>query len=180
MDELPVLRDASVTLRRARQSDVYARFALGRDPGIIEMYGVDPATLPPFDRAAAEGWVRRLLDHPCAWVIEYDGSLIGEARLDNIDRRDRRASFAIGIVDAAMLGKGAGTVAARLVLAHAFDTLGLHRISVRVLAGNGRAIRSYEKCGFRVEGRERETVFFRGEWTDDVMMGLLDREFVRA
>ena len=179
-DDLPVLRGALVTLRWARHTDVDARFALGRDPGIIEMYGVDPQALPPFTRAAAEAWVQRLLDHPCAWVIEYEGSPIGEARLDNIDREERRASFAIGIADAALLGKGLGTEAARLVLAQAFDTLNLHRISVRVMAHNHRAIRSYEKCGFRVEGRERETVFLSGEWMDDVIMGLLDREFVRA
>ena len=73
-----------------------------------------------------------------------------------------------------------GTEAARLVLGYAFDTLGLHRISVRVLARNRRAIRSYEKCGFRTEGRERETVFLKGQWEDDIMMGLLDREFIRA
>ncbi|MAS06975.1 MAG: GNAT family N-acetyltransferase [Ahrensia sp.] len=179
-DELPVLRGPSVTLRRARPSDVDARFALGRDSGITELYGLDPDALRRFDRDTAEAWVRRLSEHPCAWIIEHDGSLIGEVRLDRIDRTDRRASLAIGIADPALLGKGLGTEAARLALAHAFETLGLHRISVRVLARNGRAIRSYEKCGFRIEGRERESVFFRGEWEDDVMMGLLDREFVRA
>lgn len=169
-----------MTLRRASHADVDSRFALGRDPGITDLYGLDPDAMRPFDRGAAEAWVRRLREHPCAWVIENDGSLIGEARLDRIDRTDRRASFAIGIADPARLGKGMGTEAARLVLGYAFDTLGLHRIAVRVLARNRRAIRSYEKCGFRTEGRERETVFLKGQWEDDIMMGLLDREFIRA
>jgi RimJ/RimL family protein N-acetyltransferase len=65
-----------------------------------------------------------------------------------------------------------------LVLDFAFNTLRLHRVSVRVLAYNERAIRSYQKCGFTIEGRERETVFVDGKWRDDVIMGLLDREFV--
>jgi len=178
--ELPVLQGPFVTLRQARHADVDARFALGRDPRITELYGLDPDAMRPFDRESAEAWVRRLREHPCAWIIEYDESMIGEVRLDRIDRTDRRASLAIGIADPALLGKGLGTETIRLVLAHAFDTLGLHRISVRVLARNGRAIRSYEKCGFRVEGRERETVFLKGQWEDDILMGLLDREFVRA
>jgi RimJ/RimL family protein N-acetyltransferase len=51
--------------------------------------------------------------------------------------------------------------------------LGLHRLSVRVLAFNGRAIRAYQKCGFRIEGRERESAWIDGTWHDDLIMGLL-------
>jgi RimJ/RimL family protein N-acetyltransferase len=46
-----------------------------------------------------------------------------------------------------------------------------------VLAYNERAIRAYQKCGFVVEGRERETAFVDGKWHDDLMMGLLSTEF---
>jgi RimJ/RimL family protein N-acetyltransferase len=48
---------------------------------------------------------------------------------------------------------------------------------VRVVDYNQRAIRAYEKCGFVVEGREREAAFVDGRWYDDVMMGMLDWEF---
>ena len=74
------------------------------------------------------------------------------------------------------LGKGIGTEAARAVLGFAFSGLNLHRISVRVLAINERAIRSYQKCGFQIEGRERETAFIDGKWHDDLIMGLLEHE----
>jgi RimJ/RimL family protein N-acetyltransferase len=91
--------------------------------------------------------------------------------------QDRRASFAIGIHSPNWLGKGIGTDATRMVLKFAFSTLKLHRISLRVIAYNSRAIRSYEKSGFVIEGREREAGFVDGEWHDDIMMGILDREF---
>jgi len=42
---------------------------------------------------------------------------------------------------------------------------------------NTRAIRAYQKYGFVVEGREREAAFVDGIWHDDVMMGILDREY---
>ena len=64
----------------------------------------------------------------------------------------------------------------RLALRYAFDQLKLHRISVRVLAYNHRAIRSYQKCGFVIEGHEREAAWVNGQWHDDVLLGLLDRE----
>jgi RimJ/RimL family protein N-acetyltransferase len=55
--------------------------------------------------------------------------------------------------------------------------LRLHRIGIRVLAYNTRAIRAYEKCGFTIEGREREAAFVNGVWHDDMMMGLLETDF---
>lgn len=143
------------------------------------MFGGNFADLKPYSESEAQNIVQRLLEHPCAWVIDADG-MIGEVRLDRIDMQDRRANFAIGILDPMWLGKGLGTEAAKLVLDFAFRTLHLHRIGLRVLAYNTRAIRSYEKCGFVVEGREREAGLVDGVWHDDVIMGILDRNFIEA
>lgn len=85
--------------------------------------------------------------------------------------------MAIAIYDPQQLGKGSGSEAIRLLLRHAFTELNLHRIGVRVLAYNERAIRAYQTCGFIDEGRERETAFVDGVWHDGLMMGILSREF---
>lgn len=85
--------------------------------------------------------------------------------------------MAVGIFDPASLGRGLGSEAIKLLLHHAFGAMGLHRIGIRVLAYNKRAIRAYEKCGFVIEGRERETALVNGAWHDDIMMGLLEHEF---
>ncbi|NJC21624.1 RimJ/RimL family protein N-acetyltransferase [Arthrobacter pigmenti] len=56
---------------------------------------------------------------------------------------------------------------------HAFDVVGVHRIGLEVYAFNPRAQRVYEKCGFRMEGRRRDALYWDGEWIDAIMMGLL-------
>ena len=84
--------------------------------------------------------------------------------------------MAVGIFDPTLLGQGLGSEAILLVLRHAFAELKLHRIGVRVLGYNRRAIRAYEKCGFAVEGREREAAFVNGAWHDDIIMGVLEHE----
>jgi RimJ/RimL family protein N-acetyltransferase len=175
---LPILKRPRVTLRPPQRSDIEAKLALGMDGEILEMFGVSRGAEPIATREEASRWVERLMRHPYAWIIEH-GALIGEIRLDNVDLQDRRASMAIGILDRQRLGRGLGTEAIGLVSAYAFETLRLHRIGVRVLAYNERAIRAYQKCGFVIEGRERETAFVNGGWHDDIMMGLLDREFKR-
>lgn len=123
----------------------------------------------------AEYWTKSLIDHPYAWVIERDG-LLGSARLDRVGFVDRRASFAIGLLQSQSIGKGIGAEATRAVLTYAFSELKLHRMSLRVLAINEKAIRAYKKCGFQVEGCERETAFLDGKWHDDLIMGLLEYE----
>ena len=69
---------------------------------------------------------------------------------------DQRARLAVGLYDPAKLGQGTGRQAIRLVLDHAFGGLRLHRVGLRVISYNVRAIRAYRACGFTEEGRERE------------------------
>ena len=176
----PRIAGATLTLRPTQPSDIADRLALGQSPEIMRMFGVDPAPVGPLTVAAVERWVDGLANHPHAWVIEYGGRLIGEIRLDALDARDRRARLAIGLYDASKLGAGLGREAIGLVLSHAFGVLGLHRISLRVIAYNIRAIRCYRACGFVEEGRERDAALVGGEWHDDVMMGLLAREHKKA
>ena len=64
-----------------------------------------------------------------------------------------------------------------MVLSHAFGTLRLHRVDLRVLSYNERAIRCYRACGFIEEGRERESARVGKAWYDDIIMGVLAREY---
>ena len=173
------LKGNRVLLRAPRPDDAIVRLKMGRHAEIVRMYGGNLKDVQPMTADDSNRWVQQLIQHDYAWVIETT-SLIGHIRLDQVNMIDRRASLAIGIDDAASLGLGLGTEAIGLVQHFAFEQLKLHRLSVRVLAYNARAIRAYEKCGFIVEGRERETAFVDGTWHDDVMMGVLNREFTVA
>lgn len=176
---MTVLEGARVRLRPALPDDADARFALGTDPDIVRMFGVSLANAKPMTKDAAEQWAQGQARDPHAWGIEVEGRLVGEIKLHSINTQDRRASMAIAIYDRTLLGMGLGTEAIHLLLRHAFSELQLHRIGIRVLAYNEGAIRAYAKCGFIVEGQERETAFVDGTWHDDVMMGLLSTEYQR-
>ncbi|MGQ0601025.1 MAG: GNAT family N-acetyltransferase, partial [Anaerolineales bacterium] len=60
---------------------------------------------------------------------------------------------------------------------YGFTELNLHRVSLGVFSYNGRAVRSYEKAGFRIEGRSRQAVSRDGQRFDDVWMGILREEW---
>ncbi len=105
--------------------------------------------------------------------IELDGRLIGHIGLHHVERYDHRAMLRMGMYDDSVLGMGYGTEAVLLVARCAFEEIGLHRLSLLVLVSNERAIRCYEKCGFKHEGRERESARVDAGWADDLLMGLL-------
>lgn len=175
----PVLTGPRIVLRDVAPGDVDARFALGNTPDIIKMFGGDPAQVRDITRDAAEAWVAARAEDRHAWVIDVDAALIGGIRLHTVNLADKRALVDIGILDPQALGQGYGSEAMQLLAAHAFDTMGLHRLGCRVLAFNDRAISSYKKVGFLVEGRERESALIDAEWHDDLIMGLIDRDLVR-
>ncbi|MEX0285643.1 MAG: GNAT family N-acetyltransferase [Paracoccaceae bacterium] len=177
LPERPTLQGARVILRAPHPSDVAGRLALGNTPDIHRMFGADPAQTRPLTPEAAEAWVQAQIAEANAWVIEVDGTLIGALRLHTLNHADRNARLAIGILDADSLGQGLGTEAMRVIAAHAFGDMGLHRLSLRVLAFNERAIAAYRKVGFVDEGRERQSACIAGEWHDDLIMGLLASEF---
>jgi RimJ/RimL family protein N-acetyltransferase len=59
---------------------------------------------------------------------------------------------------------------------YGFSQLKLHKIMLRVIASNKRAIQSYKKAGFSEEGYLKDEVLLDGEYTDLVLMGIINQE----
>ncbi|MEM1373081.1 MAG: GNAT family protein [Pseudomonadota bacterium] len=169
----PELRTERLILRTAEMRDVADRLALGNSPAIQEMFGMDPGQVRPLTRAAAEAWVEAQAKEPWGWVMEHEGRCIGSIRLHQINWADKRGYLALGILDETKLGIGLGSEAMEAVVRFALGPLGLHRLTVRALAFNERAIAAYEKVGFRREGLERQSALIGSEWHDDVILGLI-------
>lgn len=64
-----------------------------------------------------------------------------------------------------------------MVLNYAFDVLHYHKVFLRVLDYNTRAIRCYEKCGFIREGTDREGALINGVYCSDIYMGIIKSDY---
>ena len=109
-----------------------------------------------------------------------DGSWvhIGNVGFHGIDWVARSAEFGIFIGDKSFWNKGYGGEITRLMLRHGFETLNLNRIGLEVFETNPRAIHTYEKAGFVLEGRRRQAHFRNGRFCDILMMSVLRDEWV--
>lgn len=102
---------------------------------------------------------------------------IGVTSLIKIDYKNRNAECIIDIGEKDAWGKGYGAEAMKLLLDYGFMELNLHRIYLRVFSFNSRAIKLYEKVGFKQEGISREAIFRNGAWHDIIHMAVLQSEY---
>ncbi len=112
------------------------------------------------------------------FAISFKNNIIGDIELDQITWRSGDAELRIRIGEQALWDRGLGTDAITCLLVHAFMHMNLNRIYLKVYVDNLRAIRCYQKVGFRKEGRLRRNnpeVAFR----EIILMRVLKREFLR-
>ncbi len=133
----------------------------------------------PLDSIAEKQWFegasrgKPMRDIHFAIVLIRGDRHIGNIGLHGIDWVNRNATTGALIGEADCRDKGYGSAAKELLLAYAFDTLGLHRINSFALATNGRSLAYLKKSGYVIEGRHREAYFRDGRWIDHISLGIL-------
>ncbi len=106
-----------------------------------------------------------------------ENKLIGNCGLHNLSYKNRSGTFGIFIGDKNYWSQGYGTDATRTLLRFAFEELNLNRVELWVYDYNPRAIRAYEKAGFRRDGVRRQGLYREGDYHDEILMCVLKAEW---
>jgi len=171
MEPLPILHGPRVTLRPPREGelDALARM-VASDPEAGPRWSTDPATV---SRWFHEEGLNLL-------VAEVDGEIGGVLDFEEVTEPEyHSAGMDIGML-AGNVNRGLGTEALKILAAYLIDVRGHHRLTIDPAADNTRAIRAYEKVGFRPIGIARKYERLDdGQWHDGLLMDLLAEEFVR-
>ena len=162
-----------------RLAEAFSRW--GRDSEYWRLMASDPAHL--YTVKATKEWLEKNLDKMPPQDITFEihtlenDQLIGDTGFNGIcwQHGDTFIGIALGERDA--WGKGYGTDAMQIMLRYAFTELNLHRVSLDVFEYNPRAMRSYEKAGFRPEGRIRQFMLREGQRWDLIFMGITRAEW---
>lgn len=161
------LTDDFRRLRRLRHDDVPTLMAWDNDPDLFELTGKKFR----HDDDEKDWWNNLVRDRSRLMfgIVDDNGRLIGDVELLQILWRAREAEVRISIGDKSLWNQGLGTEALKEAIVAAFHFLSLDRIYLRVRVDNRRAIRSYEKVGFRSVGRLHATGRLSG-YTDLQLM----------
>lgn len=170
-EPLPVLHGPRVTLRPMRDDEAAGlAVRLATDEQTSSRMGVNPATI--------ERWITH--DDVSTYAVEHNSEVIGVITFEEIDDPDyMAASMDIGMF-AGSTDRGLGSETLRVLATYLIDQRGHHRLTIDPAADNARAIRAYEKVGFRPIGIAREYERLDdGSWHDNLIMDLLAKELSR-
>jgi aminoglycoside 6'-N-acetyltransferase len=173
------LQTERVIIRRFQPSDVNTFAAYRSDPDVARYQSW---SAPLEDGAAqrlvalfaegdpdAPGWFQYALE------ASAEGVLIGDIA---VNLHDNGMQAEIGFTLAPQWqGRGLAYEAISRMLGHLFGDRGLHRVSAECDARNARSANLLERLGFTREGHRREHTWIKGEWTDDLLFGLLAKDW---
>jgi aminoglycoside 6'-N-acetyltransferase len=159
-----------VTLRPIRQEDREALLAVLRDPSVVAVW----------DTRGAENSADELLAGDAnwtVWAIEVDGEFAGSIQVAEEPDDDYRHAGIDIFMASPFQGRGLGTDAVRTMARYLLEQRGHFRLTIDPAASNARAIRTYEKVGFRPVGvMRRYERGADGEYHDGLLMDLLGGE----
>jgi len=176
---LPTLPGTRVQLRWLTERDVPDLLEIFRDPEVARFIGIP--------RMATEKDARLLLTEIEAFYDERtlfqwgiarleDGRLLGTVSLADLQWKNERAEIGF-VLGRPHWGHGYAEEAVRLLLDHAFEGLGIHRIEADVDPRNVASLKLLEKLGFQREGYLPERHLIDGERQDSIFLGLLAHQW---
>ncbi|MDF2520579.1 MAG: acetyltransferase [Clostridia bacterium] len=175
-----MLTGKNIRLREVRKEDLPVINELGNEEEvIINLTTRIPAPTPlGVDESWYEDYTKKYDGNFVQFVIEkLDGTVIGKCGTMGLDWKDACTTVWIFIGKPENRGKGYGTEALKLFVDFAFMEMNLNRVQLLVFDFNKRAISSYEKVGFVVEGIYKQEVYRNGSYHDVYQMGILRKEY---
>jgi ribosomal-protein-alanine N-acetyltransferase len=178
---LPTLRGAQVVLRELRTSDAPALFALLTAEEVARFISPPPSTVDGFERFIAWTLRQRTAGQYVCFAVTLQGAdtAIGIFQVRSIEPGFGTGEwgFAIG---SPFWGTGVFQDGAALVLAFAFETLGVHRLEARAAVVNGRGNGALRKVGAVQEGVLRQSFLRNGRYLDQVLYAIVEDDWRAA
>jgi RimJ/RimL family protein N-acetyltransferase len=180
-DGLPVLTGNQVRLREMRASDAASLFALLTTEEVARFISPPPTTVDGFERFIAWATRQRQAGTYACFAVTLKGfdTAIGIFQVRELEPGFGTAEwgFAIG---SPFWGTGVFRDGAELVLAFAFETIGVHRLEARAAVRNGRGNTALRKVGAVQEGLLRKSFLRHGEYFDQILYAILAEDWAAA
>ena len=109
--------------------------------------------------------------------LKENDALIGFCSLSKIDILNRSAESGMTIGNKNYWSKGYGSEARLLLLDYAFSERGFNRIWACILESNIASQKMFKKCGYKIEGLLKQSIYKNGKFQNQVIMSILQEEF---
>ena len=170
-----MLHGKRVILRAIEPGDLPNYVRWFADPEVLAYFG----PYRPMNLAQEQAWYQQQNENRGSinFAIDFEERHIGGCGFAGLDAANQHAEVGLFIGEKGLWDQGLGKDTLATLVGYGFDFLNLHRIYLRVLADNQRAVHAYEQVGFRHEGRFREAEWRHGRWLDLLYMSILRPEW---
>ena len=175
--DYPRLEGKDIVLRRFTLGDAGDVFEYASDPEVTEHLTWE---LHPNIEETIHIMKTLFLNNPFMYAITLpeNDKCIGSIDIRIVEKHNY-ASFGFCLARP-YWGRGYMTQAVTLILRLGFEKLELHRMEAYHSPENPAVGRVLEKCGMVREGLTRESSLVKGEYRDEILYGILARDFPRA
>ncbi len=168
--DVPTLHGERVVLRPLVPSDRARLVEILSDPTVQAVWDTRGPEASADELLAGDGEV-------VPFAIDLHGGMIGSIQYSEETDPDYRHAGIDVFLESGHQDRGLGTDAVRALARYLLEGRGHHRLTIDPAASNARAIRAYEKVGFRVVGVMRQYERGReGTFHDGLLMDLLAGE----
>jgi len=179
-DRYKTLTTPRLTIRRFVESDHAAFMAVRNHPDVARYQ-----SWTYYSEQQARQFIAGMQYEPCGvpgsgfqYAVELtaQGILIGDCylKIEFEDPRQAEIGFTFG---PEYQGQGFATEAVSAILNYAFGDLGVHRVIGSADARNTRSMALMKRLGMRQEAHFVKSMWFKGEWADDVIYAILEEEW---
>lgn len=172
-----------LVLRTIKLTDAASMLRYRSNPIVYEYQNWKPRTLEDvkefIDRNTCS-----LPNIPNTWYqlgifIKEDNDMIGDIGIHFIDSDNLQVEIGVTL-SLGYQGKGYATEAAIEVINYIFHTLKKHRVIASVDPRNIKSVALLNRIGMRKEAHFRQSIWFNGDWADDVVFAVLKEEWTKS
>jgi ribosomal-protein-alanine N-acetyltransferase len=177
--KIPTVTTERLIMRKMLVSDAEDMYEYAQDPAVTQFLLWEPHVNLKFTQSylrfiqtqyAAAGFF------DWALTLAENGKMIGTCGFAAIDTDNNSGEIGY-VINPEYWGKGYATEALSRVLSFGFGVLGMHRMYVRIMAGNAASERVARKCGMRHEATFYSSLLVKGEYRTIKHFAILREEF---
>lgn len=176
------LKTERINIRPVSLSDKESIFVYRSDPETHKYLSLIPNTVDDVENFIKKA--SNVIDVPGTWfqfviIEQLNNQVIGDIGIHFLDTDPENKQVEIGYtLDRRYRGNGYATEALTVIINYLFTRLNKHRITASIDPINISSIKLIERLGFRKEAHFIESLFFQGEWVDDLVYAMLSREWI--
>lgn len=175
----PTLTTPRLHLRALTEADAPALVSLYSAPEVMRFL-TEPVIKTAEDAEGLISWFSQNYDEhesvQWAFTLKDTGEFIGTGGTYAWDREDRHVDIGYHVIPS-QWSQGYATEAANAIIVWCFDALNVHRIQADCTEANIGSARVLLKCGFQLEGTQRESVWEHGRFVNIQQYSLLKNEY---